>query len=551
MISGIIDFIIRVQQKGEKNRMEKKSVSLGIEDFKIVRKECYYVDKTLLIKDIIDSPSSSFFLIARPRRFGKSLAASMLQTFFEKTDDPYDYFSDTDIERQSSTYKDRIKKYPVVFLNFKNIISGEKNNIRKDIESAIGNEYERHGLPRPSNVENASGLLFDLTKTLYERDGQKVVVIVDEYDAPIQNTYRSCDFDDVVSFLKEIYGKAFKGNPYLEYGICFGILKLGKETLFSGLNNALIDSPFSPLFKKEHFALTEEETRLLLSYYEMENDYEKIKENYGGYNYNGEICFNPWSTLSFIRRFGRLDTYWSNTTNMSILNDMALSSFSKEIASLLNKERVEIKLSNASNYANLSENKNFFFEFLVYTGYLTIVNDLGMSKYSLTIPNEEIRSIFSEEVTSSLDREMNIDTVRDAFLSGDSEKIKEYLKRIIGTSFSYFEFGDPRNYQVLMLSLTSILFNDYLVKSEETAGAGRSDIILYPRNPKKVGMVIEIKAHISDISKKKMEQSAKIALNQIKKLEYPNRLVELGVKAIQLYGISFYKNKVCVISEAL
>ncbi|MBR1847069.1 MAG: AAA family ATPase [Bacilli bacterium] len=533
--------------------MEGKRVSLGIEDFKEIKKECYYVDKTLFLKDIIDSPVSSFFLITRPRRFGKSVAASMVQTFFERDDtDETDYFSDCLIAKEDPKYRDYQRNFPVVSLSFKNLPSGSYEDIRQAIRDIFFEEYARHyPISREEfDLLKDMDLIYDLTKRLSLDNNKKTIVIIDEYDAPIQSV-KEGDYDSIISFLKGMYGKAFKGNPYLQYAVVFGILKLGKESLFSGLNNALIDTITAPLFAKEHFALTKQEVGKMLDYFGMADQLPTVEEYYGGYRFDEGSCFNPWSTFSFIRRFGRVDAYWSNTTNVSLIRKAAIDAFSSDASALLSGQKISIKISNASSYDNVMSNKNFFFEFLLYAGYLTISSDLGMSSYAVCIPNKEIASIFSGEILDVIGSSLDTILVRDAFLTGDAEAVEDYLKRVVSTSFSYFEFSDWRNYQILLLSLTAVLFNDYLVKSEENASLGRADIILYPKKEGAPGLLIEVKSHDADLSKSKLQNSAKAALRQIIKQDYASRLNERGVTSILAYGISFFKNKVYVVNEML
>ena len=538
--------------KANETKMEKR-VSLGIEDFKEIKKECYYVDKTLLLKDIIDSPVSSFFLITRPRRFGKSVAASMIRTFFERDiADETDYFADCLIAKEDPKYREYQKSFPVVSLSFKNLPSGSFSEMRQNIRDIFYEEYARHyPLAREElDAVKDMDLIYELTRRLSMDTQKKAIVILDEYDAPIQSV-QEADYDSMIALLKGMYGKAFKGNPYLQYAVVFGILKLGKESLFSGLNNALVDTVTAPLFAKEHFALTKTEVGEMLAYFDMAESLPTVQEYYGGYRFDEAGCFNPWSVFSFVRRFGRVDAYWSNTTNVSLIRKAAIDAFSSDASALLSGRKISIKISNASSYDAVMSNKNFFFEFLLYAGYLTISSDLGMSAYTVCIPNKEIASIFSGEILDVIGESPDTILVRDAFLTGDAEAVEEYLKHVVSSSFSYFDFADWRNYQILVLSLTAVLFNDYLVKSEENASMGRADIILYPKKEGAPGLIIEVKAHDADLSKSKLQNSAKTALRHILKQDYGSRLRERGVSSILAYGVSFFKNKVYVASELL
>ena len=541
-----------------------KKIPLGIDDYRIVSRECYYVDKTLLIKDIATLPGGSVVLFTRPRRFGKSLALSMLDTFFdEKIGDASIYFQDKAIAKESEYAL--MGGFPTVLISLKDMHSSDYESLLKQIKEIIRREYARHdeleSSPQLSENDIAycrkaiageldeselPDSLVRLILMLEAHHQKKVCLFIDEYDTPIQDSYEGHYYEQAISFFRLFYGKALKGNHSLRVAILTGVMRIAKESLFSGLNNLIVDNGFDSAFF-EYFGFTRQEAAKLCAYFGAEHPFEELWKWYGGYHFGGEDIMNPWSILSYFRFKKTLKEYWINTSSVSILAEVGLS-YSSLLGALLNGEVLSSRPSFSISYADISESADKFLGFLITTGYLTLTQDgvaIPNLETSLALRNEVIARFASSDVGAS------IYAMKRPIVSGDSEAFSMLLKRVLLHSFSYFDFQQERSYQAMTLTLVSLLFDDCIVKSEVLEGSGRCDILIQPRETGHFGAVIEIKHIKNKTSEARLSDRAKAALEQIKKKGYAEDLILNGARPILAYGIAFYQKKACVEAEIL
>ena len=544
-----------------------KKIPLGIDDYRALIKECYYVDKTALIKEIIETPSESVLLFTRPRRFGKTLALSMVDTFFDaKIEDNASYFVGTAIAGDLEAMKEA-GCYPTIFLSFKDCHAMDFAEMEEFVSAQIAEEYRRHdelrdfadedgslksyydaflkGGMAPS--ESASSLL-NLTRMLRLCHGGSVVLLIDEYDTPIQSAYDNGFYPQAIHFMRRLYGLALKGNRNLRVAVTTGVTRIGKESIFSGLNNVIVSSVLDQR-TGEFFGFTEEETKKLLDYYGLGDELAKMKSYYDGYVFGSSLVFNPWSTLYCIRNEGRFDTYWANTSS-----DKYIASVLEKnpdivplVTRLLNGEKVYAKLN--ENFAYGEEDMSNLLSLLVSTGYLTAVPDASTGFHFVTLPNLETKELFARVALASRSGSAlsSLLQLKDAFIRGDVKAIGDYLNEELLQAMSYFDFVDERNYQAMMLTFTSLLFREMDVRSEMTAGTGRCDLWIRSRN-KSLAVVIELKKAKARASSANLMAYAKSALRQIEEKGYLNSAIG-NYDHVVAFGMAFYKNTVQVVSK--
>jgi len=528
----------------------------------------------LLIKEVLDFPSGSAILYTRPRRFGKSLNASMLKTYFDIAENSEKYFVNKEIYKLGNEYLKEMNKYPVISISFKNIsgineieaISKYKQYIskiyldyKKDIYESL-NEESKITFDNYANktIEDVlfSDSLYDLTKLLYEHYNKKVIIIIDEYDNPLEIAFDEGYYDKIHIFYKNLFSKVLKGNDYLKYGIIFGVMEVTKGSLFSGLNNLYVNTLINNN-NDEFFGFSYEDTYNLLSQYKKENMLDEIKKWYGGYVFSNKKIFNPWSILNFIKLNFTFDLYWINTsTNLlieNLLNENA-SDILTYLSSLLKGETVVKNINLNLNYSEIKNSEEALFSFLVLSGYLCVLEKISVGKYVLGIPNLEINELFKKEIIDKFQRNNSYLEIsyylKKAILTNNPEEIKNIFEKYLLTNLSYYDFSYEKNYQIFLLTLISLLFNDYHVESEVNSGYGRLDLMIESKN-NELGIVIEIKHSKSRLSNERFENLASTALRQVESNDYISNYNIQKQKHIIIYGIAFYKNKVCIKSKII
>ena len=551
----------------------KKKLPIGISDFKeIIENNYYYFDKTKFIENILED-GSKVKLFTRPRRFGKTLNISMLKYFFDikNKDENRKLFENLEISK--SEYFEKQGNFFVISISFKNYDaeSWESgfNTIKNEIKLLYNEFYLiRDNLNQSDLVDfdtiwlkkdNADWInsLFNLTRYLYEISGKKVVVLIDEYDQPIIDSYIKGNYEKCIAFFKAFYGKVLKDNNYLEMGILTGILRVAKENVFSGLNNLEVHTILDDEFT-EYFGIMENEVEKSLEDFDLKYELNDVQKWYNGYLFGEKKVYNPWSIINFLNR-GNLKSYWVNTSGNGLIklylqklkNDV-FDDFSK----LLNKENILKRINNNMTFENLKTNfgKNIWNLFF-HSGYLTLADkyDVMKKNVSIKIPNKEILEMFSEMFIEVYfkDSETFLD-MTDALTTGNIEKFKFELNKILLENIGIFDvigIYKEQFYHGLMLGLILMLKNEYEISSNNFSGKGRYDLLLKPKNifERKEGIIIELKAINIDNLKlnsekihEKLLSECEVALNQIEEKEYTSILKNAGIDNILKIGIAFF-----------
>ena len=552
---------------------KKKKLPIGISDFKeIIENNYYYFDKTKFIENILED-GSKVKLFTRPRRFGKTLNISMLKYFFDikNKDENRKLFENLEISK--SEYFEKQGNFFVISISFKNYDAESWESGFNTIKNEIKLLYNEFYLIRDNlnqsdladfdaiwlKKDNADWInsLFNLTRYLYEISGKKVVVLIDEYDQPIIDSYIKGNYEKCLAFFKAFYGKVLKDNNYLEMGILTGILRVAKENVFSGLNNLEVHTILDDEFT-EYFGIMENEVEKSLEDFDLKYELNDVQKWYNGYLFGEKKVYNPWSIINFLNR-GNLKSYWVNTSGNGLIklylqklkNDV-FDDFSK----LLNKESILKRINNNMTFENLKTNfgKNIWNLFF-HSGYLTLADkyDVMKKNASIKIPNKEILEMFSEMFIEIYfkDSETFLD-MTDALTTGNIEKFKFELNKILLENIGIFDvigIYKEQFYHGLMLGLILMLKNEYEISSNNFAGKGRYDLLLKPKNifERKEGIIIELKAINIDNLKLDLEKihekllnECEVALNQIEKKEYTSILKNAGIDNILKIGIAFF-----------
>ena len=536
---------------------DKRPLPIGISDFKtVIEENYYYADKTDMIGDILDD-RIMVTLFTRPRRFGKTLNMSMMKYFFEieNTEENKKLFDGLAISNKE--YMKEQGQYPVIFISFRNIEEENWEDCYFEIKNIISrtyNEFEflRGTLNQSELAEFDSiwlkkekadwkGSLKNLTRYLYKYyDRKKVVVLIDEYDTPIIQSYQEKYYKKLISFFKRFYGDVMKDNEYLQFGIMTGILRIAKEGIFSGLNNLKVNTIFSEKYS-EYYGLTEEEVLEAVKYYDMEYEMQDIRKWYDGYQFGKSEVYNPWSIINFLNE-RELKAYWIGVSGNSMINDL-LSKGDRHIVENLEKLfNEEIIYKAVRDYTEYKFDSSDIWELFLYSGYLTIAGEKQGEEYPLRLPNKEIQSffrkIFIEKFIGNYDKFLHI--IRN-LKDGKIEEFAEGLEEEILSSLSYFDTDrDEKYYKIFLIGIFIILSNDYIRLSERETGTGRVDLILEPKNKENPAYIFEFKVAKD---KKELENYAVEGFYQIKEKKYDVELKNRGINEIIYVGLAFYRKE--------
>ena len=551
---------------------KKTKLPIGVSNFKdIIEKNYYYFDKTKFIENILED-GSQVKLFTRPRRFGKTLNMSMLKYFFDvkNKDENRKLFEGLNISK--SEYFDMQGNFPVISVSFKKYQEKDWENgfdMIKDIISGLYDEFEfvkeklsarkkkkfDSILMEKANLANWKNSLADLSNYLYDFYGKKVIVLIDEYDQPIINSYIEGYYDETIDFFKSFYGAVLKDNEYLEMGVMTGILRVAKENIFSGLNNVKVHSILNERFT-EYFGVLENEVETSLKDFGLEYDLSDVQKWYNGYLFGETKVYNPWSIINFLDE-KKLGAYWVNTSENSLIK-LYLQKMKKEIfddfSKLLNEENISKIINDNVTFGNLEANfeKNFWNLFF-HSGYLTLAEKYDAMKkvVSVKIPNKEILEMFSDMFIEVYFKNTGIFLdMTDALTNGDISNFKKYLKEILLENTGIFDVSGTYKeqfYHGLMLGLVLILKNEYEITSNNFAGKGRYDLLLKPKNilEGKEGIIIELKIINgtenlnNDKIHEKLEKECEVALNQIDDKGYSSVLKNAGIEKVLKIGIAF------------
>ena len=534
---------------------DKKALPIGLSDFKsIIEENYYYVDKTDLISNLLYD-GAKVNLFTRPRRFGKTLNMSMLKHFLDIENGEENRKLFEDLKISDSEYMTEQGKYPVIFISFKNLEEEDWNNCLRKIKNLIGDLYnEFEFLRKKLNKRDLKffdsiwmeeedvvweSALKNLTRYLYNYYGErKVIVLIDEYDTPIIQSYQEGYYKKAILFFKNFYGDALKDNSYLQYGVMTGILRIAKEGIFSGLNNLKVDTIFNERYS-DFFGLTEKEVTKAVRYYELEYEMEEVKKWYDGYQFGSSEIYNPWSIINFLSA-KQLRPYWIGVSGNKLIDEM-LDNGNKELfddlGKLFNKEKVYKQIN---DYSEFTFDINDIWQLFLYSGYLTTDGEKQKKEYPLRIPNKEILDFFENRFIARFIRKTQKFT--DIIKNLKKGKIAEFAKGLqdeILSSLSYFDTDkDEKYYKVFLIGIFIVLGDDYVRLSEREAGYGRADLVLEPKNKENPAYIFEFKTTENE---SELESYANEGFEQIKVKEYDVELKIRGVKEIIYIGLAFYR----------
>ena len=563
--------------------MKKKRIPIGYEDFKeIIQEDLYFVDKTLLIHELVTS-SAKTTLITRPRRFGKTLNLSMIRRFFE------DERNDQGEKIDNGSLFDGLKicgcaeevlkhqqQYPVISLSLK---SGKQPDFRlayKCLIDEVAKEFSRHRYVLQSNclteddkeryqlimvrkadaAEYAKGLAF-LSECLSKYHQKKVFILIDEYDVPLENAYFAGFYDEMIGFIRSLFESALKTNPYLERGVITGCLRISRESIFTGLNNLEIHSVLSPYYC-DCFGFTAEEVEACLAYYGLTKKYPELKDWYDGYRFGSAEIYNPWSILNYIK-IGIADAqalpkpYWSNTSSNAIIRELveeADEETRKELEILMDGGLIEKPVREEITYGDIHTTKDNLWNFLFFTGYLKAGKQRQENEtiyVEMSIPNKEITSIYRQSIMTWFDRKVR-ETDRSPLIraleEGDCQAAEDFISAQLVDTISYFDHAESYYHGFLSGLLKGA--GPYTVQSNRESGAGRPDIILTERKFMGRAMVLELK--IAETFRE-MEDRCREALVQIEENQYTLPLENDGYRPVLKYAVCFFK-KGCMVKTA-
>ena len=547
----------------------KKPLPIGVSDFKSAITNYYYVDKTLLIRDFLNAiPMVSLF--TRPRRFGKTLNMDMLRVFFEKTpEDTSIYFKDKYIWQCGDYYTKHQGQYPVIFLSFKDVKCSSWQETFQKISKLISLEFMRHNELESSSVlssyekeqyhrfasENINEVdcqmgLQLLSLLLHKHYDKECVIIIDEYDTPIQQGHL-CDFyNEIVDFMRNFFSGGLKDNPHLAFGFLTGILRVAKESIFSGMNNlktnSILDNNYS-----SYFGFTNEEVRDMLAYYDYEDKYQEICEWYDGYRFGNSEIFNPWSVINYISDQCFPKAFWQSTGSNDIIGEIigtATPEINENLYKLFCGNTVTTYVDTSVIYPEVQNNPNSIYSFLLVAGYLKVAeiypqND-GNYMCDVAIPNKEILYVYEKEVLNRTNQNNVSISIHQAIFSKDTSKLQSLLEDFMLKSISTMDGASEAFYHGMMLGLCAVLGSQFKVRSNRESGLGRFDIELLPMVKGIPGFIFEFK-HTKDINVD-LDSLANSALKQIEDMKYDTELNDFGVEDIVKIGIAFRQKSAVV-----
>ena len=541
---------------------KNKSLPIGVSDFKLATTGYYYVDKTLMIRDFLDKkPMVSLF--TRPRRFGKTLNMDMLRVFFEKTnDDTSVYFKDKQIWQCGDYYTKHQGQYPVIFLTFKDVKSMTWEETFQKIRRLISLEFIRHNELETSSVLTAyekeqyhllagdSGDEVDcqmglqlLSLLLHKHYGRECIIIIDEYDTPIQQGHTCNFYPEIVNFMRNFFSGGLKDNPHLAFGFLTGILRVAKESIFSGMNNlktySILDDGYS-----SYFGFTEKEVKDMLRYYGKDDKYNELSEWYDGYRFGNTEIFNPWSVINYISDNCFPKAFWQSTGSNEIIGEIiqaATPEITKGLYKLLCGEKIAAYIDTGVIYPEVQNNPYSIYSFLLVAGYLKVANIYPQSDGNfmcdVAIPNKEITFVYEKEVLNRTNQNSLAISISQAIFSKDTQKLQALLEDFMVKSISSIDGANEGFYHGMMLGLCAILGNRYKIRSNRESGLGRFDIQLMPLTKGMPGFIFEFK-HTKD-EHTDLSALADSALQQIEAKKYDTELRDNGVNSIISIGIAF------------
>jgi len=552
--------------------MEKKAIPIGIENFEdIIKDNYYYVDKSMLIEDILVN-RAAVTLFTRPRRFGKTLNMSMIKYFFDVRNKDENRKLFEELKIFSSEYMKEQGKYPVIFVSLKDLRGDTWEDTFENLKSFISDLYAefedmREIMNKRDKIKfdkifyeeekgNYGTSLKLLSNYLYEYYGKSIIILIDEYDAPIINAFDKGYYNEAINFFQTFYSSALKTNNSLKYGVLTGITRIIKEGIFSGLNNLYVNTILSKDYS-EYFGLLESEVIEMLEYFDMKYKIEEVREWYNGYIFGESKVYNPWSIVNYLRE-KEIKAYWANVSGNTLLENMldyAGESVYDDLKRFTDGESIEKYISDGTTIKSLLNNDDEIWQVLLYSGYLTKdekqkeidVTSEYTDVYNLRIPNKEIRKYFGNMFLNRFfGTEVKTNILIKALENGDIKKFEKTLGEIMINMLSHFDLDKEMEkiYQVFMIGLVGFLMGKYEIISNDESGYGRYDLAMIPIKSNEKAYLMEFK--ISK-TKKGMEEKAQKALKQIDEKKYDTKLKARGIKNILKIGVAFYGKEVKVV----
>lgn len=557
-----------------------KKIQVGTSDFKeLIEGNNYFVDKSLLIKEFIEN-GAKIILTPRPRRFGKTLNLSMLKYFFDirTKEETKNLFKGLKIEEEKEIMKLQ-GEYPVIFITFKNQKHISFENFEDGIKVLLSNLYKEHEylldsdkltefdkndfkeiILRKASIGNLSEAISSLMGYMNKHYGRKVMLFIDEYDVPIQEGYLRGYYDEMIVLIRNLLTSALKDNPYVEKSLITGILRVAKESIFSGLNNLKVYSILSLRFN-DKFGFTEEEMKELIKYYNLKDSTEQIKNWYNGYIFGGKVIYNPWSVLNYIDNNEEgFMPYWINSSSNDLIKKLLLKGDKEiklDLEYLLEGKSINKVIDDTIVMAEVEDSNQNIWSFLLLSGYLKAVRTeliRGRLNCELQIPNEEVHIFYENLIVKWFQEAMTnqkYEEMLKSLVTGDIENFGYAFQEFVINNLSYFDVSgkEPEKvYHAFVLGMLVSISNTHEVKSNKESGFGRYDVMIIPKDISKPGIIIEFKK-INVLSKETMEQGKVEALKQIDRMKYEQELINCNVKHIIKLAIVF-KGKEVMISEA-
>ena len=555
----------------------KKRLPIGLSDFKaIIEDDYYYVDKSLLISEIIDS--GKVVLITRPRRFGKTLNQYMLKYFFDLKEDNAYLFKDLKICEDKEIIDNYLNKYPVIFFSLKGVKSNNYKDLVAGVKSLVSklygendfllkentlkkNEKEIYNLilKREATIDDYKKSLVNLTEYLSRYYNKKVVLIIDEYDIPILEAYKNNYYEEFIEFFKVFLGEGLKDNVYLEKAVLTGIMKIAKESIFSDLNNLKVSTILGKLCN-DKYGLLKEEVIELLKYYNLDYEEEDVINWYNGYNFGGVEIYNPFSIINLADEGGEIKSYWINTSGNYLIKEIIKKGsvkVKKGIERLISGATIESEIEETMVYEDLKNgDESKIWTLFLFSGYLKWVDkkidDEGEKViYTFQITNREAKGFYLKILREILrETSIKLDEMFYYILNGNLKKFKLHFREMVERSLSYYDVGgkEPEKFYHGLILGMMVGLNDYKIKSNRESGYGRADVMIIPKQVGEKGVIIEFKKYSED-SDKNLLESAIAGLNQIEEKKYEEELKSNGASEVIKIGIGFYKKELEIVTN--
>ncbi|WP_206154888.1 AAA family ATPase [Clostridium muellerianum] len=557
-----------------------KTIQIGTSDFKkLIEGNNYFVDKSLLIKEFIEN-GADIILTPRPRRFGKTLNLSMLKYFFDirTKEETKNLFKGLKIEKEKEIMKLR-GEYPVIFITFKNEKYISYEDFKDGIEFLLSSLYKEHDyllqsdklseidkkeyiemIERRASIASLCNGISSLMGYMNKHYGRKVMLFIDEYDVPIQEGYLRGYYNEMIVLIRNLLTAALKDNPYVEKSLITGILRVAKESIFSGLNNLEVNTVLRYNFN-DKFGFTEKEVEELANYYNVVEDMKNIKKWYNGYVFAGEVMYNPWSVLNYLKNIREgFMPYWINSSSNDLIKRLLLKGDKEiklDLEYLIEGKSINKVIDDTIVMAEVEDSNQNIWSFLLLSGYLKAVkteNIEGILNCELKIPNKEVLIFYKNLIVKWFQEAMTnqkYEEMLSNLVTGDIENFGYAFQEFVINNLSYFDISgkEPEKvYHAFVLGMFVSISNTHKVKSNKESGFGRYDVMIIPKDISKPGIIIEFKK-INILSKETIEQGKVEALKQIDNMKYGEELINCGVKDIIKLAIVF-KGKEVMISES-